>query len=401
MNSKKKMILIITATCVVILSLGLGLGLGLKTDSDSNSPTSSGSEGKDNLQYTTSNGITVSGTDVQNGKTMIGQTEYSITKNEEDLYLSIPGSTYALSGRELGVKGMFGNPGSRKYTENNNNKGEGKDNFYDLSHLLPTFGRLVVRIPNDGKIYGGYNDNLDQTGYMMFSKLAAFYPDGYQIGDFSENDGRGGINMLRLEQLKTLQTANDLTAENVDSVINGATATTKFGPFLFSDNNKTYVRLATNPTPSWPHDIGYAPATPDIAVSTWPDASANKEYWWDHSANYGWDGVFPRDRDYPFRISEFVNQDGTPYTITLRKDENTLAGAAVDVPLNKLYMPLTFVQGRYQHPVLGLIQPNITGHVEFSYSIEDENGTQPTFQVNDDGSLTLPTLLLPLQKSNN
>ncbi len=397
---KKKIIVIAgISTLVLALGLGLGLGLGLKKTESETTSTIVPPLVESDVQYSTATGIVVNARDIENQKVMIDQMECEITKEGESLYLSIPSSTYSLSGKQVWTKNMFNNIGGRVY-DKSTVKGEGKDNFYDLNHLLPSLAIGIVRIPNDGKIYGGYVGNSIGTGYVMNSKLAALYPNGYQIGDFNR-DGKGGINMLMLQQLKTLISASSLTAENVDDIISSAPTTTKFGPFLYAEytEGRTYIRLATNPAPATPAEIGYVSPNPDTFITYFPFAGPRQPYWYDEQTSPEWDGTSEREQDYQFKIREFVHKDGTPHTITLSKDATTMAGAVVDVPLNTLYMPLTFVQGQYQHPVLGMIQPDVNGNVKFDYSIKDANGNQPTFHVNDDGSLSLPTLLLPLQKN--
>ena len=410
MTTNKKIFIIISGVSVLTLSLGLGLGLGLDSNDETETTTTTPSEpenpttgNEEKFEYTTATGITVSDEDVQSRKAMIEQTEYTISQDGDEFYLNIPGSTYHLTGKQVWTRALFNNPGGRIYNDNTV-KGEGKYNFYDLNNLLPSLGVGVVRIPYNGKVYGGYVDNADATDYIMSRKLVTLFPNGYEIGDFSltDYDGgghfRGGINMLKLEQLKALMAATSLTAENVDAIINGVTTTTKFGPFLYSDNNKTYIRLATNPSPATPADIGYASDNPDTATTDWPYSGPQNPYWYDQVVSPEWDGTSQRDQDYQFRISEFVHKDGSRYRINLTQDASNLASAAVDVPLSDLYMPLTFVQGKYEHPVLGVLQPDSAGNGNFSYPIKNESGSQPTYKITDDGSLTLPTLFLKLTK---
>ena len=108
---KKKIIMIAgISTLVLALGLGLGLGLGLKTDSET-SPTQTQTVTENDVQYSTATGIVVNAKDIKNKKIMIDQMECEITKEGESLYLSIPSSTYSLSGKQIWTKSMFKNIG--------------------------------------------------------------------------------------------------------------------------------------------------------------------------------------------------------------------------------------------------------------------------------------------------
>ena len=379
LDKKKISIIAGVSVAVLTLSLGLGLGLGLKSSSSD----------EFNEQYATVTGIAVSSDDINNGKTTIAGVEYQVSKTGDDVFIQVPSSTYTLSPSTIRTKGMFGS-GAGKIYKGSTVMGEGKDNFYNLNGLLESLNVGVVKIPGDGKIYGGYVEKSDHSGYEINTKLASVFPSGYQIGDFNI-EGKGGINMLMLEKYSALMSATQVTADNVDSIVDNAPTTTKFGLFLFQEGSKQVIRLATNNAPTKPSEIGMAPANPATVTSQWP-------------GGWGDDDIKPTidehlAADYTFKIREFTNMDGSTKTLTLESTVTDLNNAVYDVPLNELYMPITLTQGNYVHPVLGLIQPRADGTVSFNDSITTESGAQPTVTINNNGTLTLPTLLIKLEKN--
>ncbi len=379
---------IIVALLTLILALGLGLGLGLKTSSSSLAPVTQ--------SHTTPFGLSISAEDINNGKTTINNTEYSIIRQNDNVFLQVPAATYSVTPKTLTTKGMFGSTAGKTYNANTV-LGEGKDNFYDINDLLPSLNMGVVRVTNHGKIYGGYVKKADNSGYVINDKLEILFPDGYEIGDFSK-DGKGGINMEKLEKLILLRRSFILvTARDLESALRNAHTDTIYKFYKFFENGRTLINLVTNSHPEFPFQIGYAPTDGNLVYQNlWPGQSVNKPYWKDEITRPTVNEH--KQQDYTFKVREFTKKDGTYHEFTLSKDNDDF-NQEMRIPLNELYVPMTFTNGHLNHPVLGLIQPDPTGIFDFNNpSIQDENGNSPSVEMNDDDTLVLPTLLVKLEK---
>ena len=398
---KKKIILITSiSTAVLIFSLGLGLGLGLETSSSEISTPRTPS-----TYYNTAAGVGVTDLDIEKGKVTINEEEYVIEKKDDAAFLKIPAFNGKLSPNLVRAIGMFDVNG-KEYTKNEV-KGEGRNNFYDLNFLIPTMNIGVVRIPNDGKIYGGYVDaESEDQDYKVSPILEKVYPNGYEIGAFYHFDtdiieGRGGINMLKLEKLLTLLTADspfNSEAEVATALENVAT-TTRFGFFKYKEGEPEtdYLRMATNGKATKPSEIGYAP-TEDYPDRSLLPGGDNQKYWWEDAERISLSDHENNDKQ--FTIKSFTNQFGRSSTVLVRLEKGVdYKSAAVDVELNKLHLPITINPGFDLHPVLGMIQPDIDGFLAVDETITNENGGKATININADGTFSVPSLLIKIEKS--
>ena len=386
LKSKKVAIIAGVSAAVLVTALGVGLGVGLSTSTTDSSESSE--------HYISFSGIGVTPAEINNGKKTVDGTEYQIKKEGDSYFLKAPTSTFNLSSRIIKAGEYQALPYTigKIYTEMTV-MGEGKDNFYDINFITPSLNVGVVRIPNDGKIYGGYVENDEGNGYKMDDKLAQYFPNGFQIGDFNP-DGYGGVNMLMLEKLIQLRNASEstLSQEFIDNLDD---STTKFTRFKFTKYGAE-IRLWTNTNPTTPSEIGYAPDNANTSTSNTPTGSGNKPFLFDAGSRPSWDTH--KQKDIEFSIMKFKKKDGTSYKLTLEKEVDDLDDVVIQVPLNDLYTPILLQQGKTIHPLLGLVKPDATGNIRFDNSVITEDGNQPTIQVNDDNSVTLPTLLIKLEK---
>ena len=403
-GKKKIIISAAISISVLIFSVSLGLGLGLKSSSgeSNNNPTF---EQAPSTYYETVTGISINNNDLAKGKVIIKNQEYSIEKQNDEYFIKVPAFSEHLSPNKVISPSIFNIPA--KTFSDNTIKGEGKDNFYNLDYLVPSLSIGIVRITNDGKIYGGYVDaqsaNLD---YQVNPILEKVYPHGYIIGNLYQFDsivinGRGGINMLKLQKMLTLLEADVPfnTEEEVATALENVPTTTRFSFFLNKEGEpqEDYLRIAFNSRPTKPNEIG-------ATLEDYPDPSlinkgggGNEQYWWqqqntislsDH-ANY----------NYEFYVLFFLNQYGAAgHSFTLEKGVD-YKNAAVDFALDKLNIAIEMIPGRFIHPVLGMIQPNVDGSITFNETITTENGEAPTITVNSDSTFSMPTTLVKISKN--
>ncbi len=411
----KMKIILITGISVAVVALGVGLGLWLGLDSGSDSETTNEEPGKQKQQYTTITGVNVTNEDIDAGKIIVAGNEYSITRKNNNFYIKISEATYSLSAKTITSKGLGQPQTFVKTFDKNTDKGEGKDNFYDIQNILPEASLLhgPIRIPGDGKIYGGYVEDRTTNEYKMNDNLVTVFPNGYEIGDFNDL-GQGGVNMGKLEELRHLEIAisqrtSFSTMDDVNTALEDVQTITKFGFFLHTEGNKDVIRLVTNSRPEFPHNIGFNPAGQMYNYNYQPDDPSPERAWPHHDDGdqlWGDEDTKPtieelQQHDYTFKVQEFTKQDGTAYEIVLSKNTERLVDAVVDVPLNQLYIPMTITPGFYNHPVLGKIQPDSTGSVHLMDSIETEDGNQPVIEINNEGELILPTLLIKLEEKHS
>ena len=411
----KMKIILITGISVAVVALGVGLGLWLGLDSGSDSETTSEEPGNQKQQYTTVTGVTVTNEDIDAGKITVDQIEYEITRSNNNFYIKIPENTYSLSAKIITSKVLGQQQGSERIFDDNTEKGKGKNHFYDIQSILPetSFFHGPIRIPGDGKIYGGYVKDRTTNEYKMNDNLVTVFPNGYEIGDFNDH-GQGGVNMGKLEELRQLEIKisegiSVNTMDDVNQILADVARITKFGFFLHTEDNKEVIRLVTNSRPEFPRQIGFNPTDPMYNYNYQPDDPSPERAWPHHDDGgqlWGDEDTKPtreelQQHDYTFKVQEFTKQDGTAYEIVLSKNTERLVDAVVDVPLNQLYIPMTITPGFYNHPVLGKIQPDSTGRVHLMNSIETEDGNQPVIEINNEGELILPTLLIKLEEKHS
>ena len=400
LKNKKVAIIAGVSAAVLVTALGVGLGVGL---SGNDSQTSKS-------YYSTVTGIGISNEDIKTGKLELNENEYSIRQMNGNAFLEIPSFSGSIA-PIIKVANMF-NVEGKPYKENTT-KGEGKGNFYDLNYILPSLSIGVVRIPNDGKIYGGFIESTSgDIDYKVDPKLEKVFPNGYDIGNFNTYFSSvpdvpggafhlgigggyyydGGINMLKLQKLKTLlDTSETLNSEaDVDAALSNVETTTRFGFFLQTVNGENVIKMATNSEPTKPSEIGYVPNVFDAPITL--------------DDKYKSTSVNPTiqelsQRDYNFPINSFKDNENQRLSLTLTQGTQNLSEATQEVELNDLYINITYEPRDFTHPILGLLKPNVEGTIPLDESIVSESGESIAIELNPDSTFTSPTIFMKFIKN--
>ena len=396
---KNKIIIIAgVSAAVLVTALGVGLGVGLNTSSSNGD--SNGNENPhyvaDANHYVSYNGLGVTAEDISNGKAIIDGQEYAITKRGEDFYLKVP-SFSGTAQRSVKAWNIYGGP-TREFSETTV-KGEGKNNYYDLNFLLPSLAIGVIRIPNDGKIYGGFTESTkENVDYEVDPKLKKVFPNGYEIGSFQDTPGvadyyyLGGINMLKLQELKTLLNYdNSLNSmSDVEAALVNSPTTTRFGFFLErGTTGENFIRIAAYSKPTMPSEIGYVPTVFDTPISL------NEDYYPSLEATFFSEHA---QKDLEMSLQGFRGDlDGSSPKITLRKGTRPLSEETQEVSLARLYTHMWFNPKPINNPILGSLKVDSKGSIKLDDSIKTISGEQPVIHLNSDSSFTMPTLLVKLE----
>ena len=384
LKSKKVAITAGVSAAVLVTALGVGLGVGLNNSSSSDENTGYTADAN---HYAAYNGVGVSGTDIENKKVTIEGNEYSIRKRGTDFYLEVP----PFSGKsqpQIRLNGIIANISGTDFYTPNPTKGRGKDNYYDISFVFPSLSIGIVRIPNDGKIYGGFVESTkEDVDYEVNPKLKKLFPNGYEVGSFFEPGDVGGINMLKLEKLKTLlntsRSLNSMT--DVETILQDVPTITRFGFFYYRYQNIEYIVLAKNRKATKPSEIGYVPTVFDAPVSL-------------SDEDYDVFGLFSAlteqkhaQNDVEFTIPLFETADNEFMKLTIMKGDRDLSQQIQNVDLNNLFLPLEYHSRTFTHPILGSLKPNLYGAFEFDDSIITTNGEAPDIKLNPDSTFTTAT----------
>ena len=387
LKNKKVAIIAGVSAAVLVTALGVGLGVGLNNSSSSDDYIA------DANHYATYNGVGVSGTDIENKKVTIEGNEYSIRKRGADFYFEVP----SFSGKiqpTVRIKDILSTFSGKDFFDSNPVKGEGKDNFYDVNFIFPSLSIGTIRIPNDGKVYGGFVESTkENVDYEVNQKLKKVFPNGYEIGSFTE-PSIGGIEMAKLEKLNTLlATSRNLNSmADVEAVLQNVPTKTKFGFFYYTFNSQEIITFATNKKARKPSELGYVPTVFDAPVSL-----SNEDY--DIYVTRAVSETSHAQRDYEFDIAGFEGANNILRTLTLKKGDRDLSDQIYDVDLNNWFIPLEYGPQSFTHPILGLLKPNLYGAFEFDDSITTTNGEAPDVKLNPDSTFTMPSLLLKLNPS--
>ena len=387
---KNKKVAIIAGVSAAVLVTALGVGLGVGLDNSSSSDENPGYVANAN-HYVAYNGIGVTAEDIRNGKALIDGEEFLITKQNEDFYLKIP-SVSGVSYPSVEIYKLFDIGVDRIYSNEEPTVGRGKDGYYDIDYASSDLAIGVVRIPHDGKIYGGFIESTkENVDYEIDPKLKKLFPNGYEIGDF-KYELFGGINMLKLEKLKTLLKYNGSldTMADVETALENVPTTTRFGFFLDSQSS---IKIATYKKATTPSELGYVPENFDNPITLSTDdylLSSNTVTMEQHAQG-----------DIVFSISGFKDSGGHTPTITLKQGTGPLSAETKEVSLDNLYTFMSFVPDKTKkHPVFGNINFGINGVLRLDDSVKTVSGEQPVIHQNPDSTYTIPTLLLRLDATN-
>ncbi len=388
LKNKKVAIIAGVSTAVLVTALGVGLGVGLSTSSSSSNGDENPGYTADANHYISYNGIGVTADDISKGKISIDGNEYSITKRDGDFYFKVP-SFSETAQPSITVINSF-TIGTKYFNLLDVSKGNGKDNYYDFGFLMPSLSIGVVRIPNDGKIYGGFIESTNQNvDYEVNPKLRKVFPNGYEIGDFKNLDF-GGINMLKLQKLKTLLNYNGSldSMTDVEAALENSPTTIRFGFFLDSQNS---IRVATYKKATMPSELGYVPENFDnpITLSTADYLlSSNTVTMEQHAQD-----------DINFQLSAFKKSNGDYVSITLPQGTRPLSQETQEVSLADLYTNLRYEAKLNSHSIIGDFRFSINGSLQLNDSIITESGEKPAIHLNPDSTFTMPTLLIRLNET--
>ena len=412
MKFEKKLITSVVSVIVTGLGLGSGLGLGLKHKGDSTDSTDKGDVTVipnnepdfvvDANHYITTTGVGVSGTDIVDRKVTINEKKYSVKKKDEEFFLEVPSVSEKLQPK-IYQYNLFEEwlRGGAAFNSIDPLDVQEKETFYNVDNLLPSLSIGVVRIPNDGKIYGGFVDSTkSNTDYEVHQKIAKVFPKGYEIGSF-DAEGQGGINLLKLQKLKTLlkHPGSLNSAADVVNALQNSPTTTRFGFFLRNLNGKNLISIAINHGATEPSEIGYVPTVFDQPIA-WPgdqySSILTRETTLADLANRGQD--FPISF-YKGFVADQDNHVPEAYTMHLDRGVTDLSQEVKEVNLGDLNILFRYETTTVSHPLLGQIKHNVDGTILLDDSIVLENGETPNLKLNADSTLTIPTVLVKLEAS--
>ncbi len=424
MKFEKKIATSIASVIIIGLGLGSGLGIGLQHKNNStDNIDSTNSIGKvdvpavpnngepdngetdfvvDANHYITTTGVGVRGNDIVDRKVTINGNEYSVKKKDEEFFLEVPSVSEKLQPKVY-LYNLFEEwlQGGSAFNSIDPLGVQEKESFYDINNILPSLSIGVVRIPNDGKIYGGFvNSTKPNTDYEVHPKIAKLFPNGYEIGSF-DSDGLGGINFLQLQQLKTLlkySKSLDSTYDVLRALQNSPT-TTRFGFFLRDLNGKNLISLAVNHGASEPSEIGYVPTVFDQPIA-WPGDQYSSIF----TRETTLDDLATRGQDFPISfykgfITDTENLVPEAYTIHLDQGVTDLSQEIKEVNLADLNLLFRYETTTISHPLLGQIKHNVDGTILLDDSIIMENGESLDLKLDADATLTIPTVLIKLEPS--
>ena len=323
-------------TAVLTLSLGLGLGLGLKSDDEPPKYKILGQEyTEDELKPILEDGITSEGV------------TYHFQKKNDGIYLTLPSSTVLTAssvtmkdnsfGRNILVGGDDPQPVA------------GENHFYNIDYA----GIGVVKIPNDGYVWGGFylNDNNEPV-------LRTGLSEPVEFGRINEN----GDALLRLGRIYVFQlNINADKSVNENYVLNSESEDAYFYTRIFAyqtqvKGSEKVMKVAVDQYPTLIGDILYNPLlTPDnfIEEEAWP-RSANQQPYWGKEKNLNPEPQAFNNENHPdikFRLGDLFKADGSPQTITWAAGElpNLIKG---DLKISDCFYKVNIKGGKIKLPLL-------------------------------------------------
>ncbi len=410
MGFEKKLITSVVSIIITGLGLGSGLGLGLQHKNNSTDttdktdviviPNKEPDFVVDANHYVTTTGVGVRGADIVDHKVTINGNEYLVQKKDEEFFLKVPSVSEKLQPKVY-LYNLFEEwlKGGAKFNSIDPLDVQEKDSFYNVDYVLPSLAIGAVRIPNDGKIYGGFVASTKQDrDYEVNQKITKVFPEGYEIGSF-DSEGRGQINFLKLQQLKTLlkYTGSLNSIDDVENALQDSPTTTRFGFFLRDLNGKNLISLAVNHGASEPSELGYVPTVFDQPIA-WP----GDQYSSIMTRETTLANLATRGQDFPISFYKGFAadpDDSEPevYTIHLDQGVTDLSQEVKEVNLGDLNILFRYESSNASHPLLGQIKSNVDGTVLLDDSIILESGESPNLKLNADATLTVPTVLVKLE----
>ena len=321
-------------TAVLTLSLGLGLGLGLQSDDEPAKYKILGQE------YTEAELKPI----LEDGITSEGVT-YHFQKKNDGFYLTLPASTVLTASSVTMKDTSFGR--NILVGGDNPQPVAGENHFYNIDYA----GIGVVKIPNDGYVWGGYylNDNNEPV-------LRTGLSEPVEFGRINEN----GDALLRLGRIfifqfniKTDQSVNENYVLNSES--EDALYSTRI--FAYQKGSQTVMKVAVNSYPDGvPGILNFDPfLTPDqfVEEDDWPLSSDGKPYW-GKEKNHNPEPQAFNNENHPeikFRLGDLFNADGSPQTLTWAAGElpNLLKD---EIKMNEFFYKVNIKGGKIKIPLL-------------------------------------------------
>ncbi len=390
---KKTKIIVISSISTIVLVLGLGVGLWLGLPSKDN--------GNQILNVT--NSSLPSGKpyqiDKKNKKVKIDEKEYDYREENGDKYIIVPEIEATFNEPKITVANMF-NKGLEKFQRDENNQlkiGEGKDYFYKI----PYFGIEVVKITNDGKIWAGFESTT--TGYRLKTMDSQATPVDisnklpYEVGSF-DDDGSGGLNMLKVERYLALIDDDGNTKEN--EILEETDIKWKLFKNIYTGDFIVYIGTMNNIT-----DDNARPST-NIAFYPTSDSTDPASYidfvegdFYQYPQGYDANNPPPIPTTKKFMVTDYKQRNGNP--ITFEWKDNEPANKEFSYLLKNMYIPIKIdVGGMIYNDVLGTLEALPSGKVLLPENFISLDGTAIDFlRIREKSStITLPSFKIKLEK---
>ena len=321
-------------TAVLTLSLGLGLGLGLKSDDEPAKYKILGQE------YTEAELKPI----LEDGITSEGVT-YHFQKKNDGFYLTLPAST-VLTASSVTMKDTgFGR--NILVGGDNPQPVAGENHFYNIDYA----GIGVVKIPNDGYVWGGFylNDNNEPV-------LRAGLSEPVEFGRINEN----GDALLKLGRIYVFQNNIKPDQSVYESyVVNSESPDAFFNTriFAYKKGSQTVMKVAVNSYPEQVSTIlGFnPPLTPDqfVEENDWPLSTNDQPYWGKEKNQNPEPNAFNNENhpEIKFRLGDLFNADGTPKILTWTAGE--LPNLIKDeIKMNEYFYKVNIKGGKIKLPLL-------------------------------------------------
>ena len=321
----KKMMAIVGGGIAVFLILALALGLAFGLDDG-------GSKIKKYL---------ISGTEytkdelLKNGYTKYG-VNYQFKEKDDGLYLVLPPETVltstpgVLQDTNFGHNISIGGEDAHEF--------EGKNHFYNISFA----GIGVVKIPNDGYIWGGFylNNNMPT--------LRSGLTEPVEFAKINEN-GDALFNLARVfelqENIEVNESVNSAYVLNKESDRVGT-----WRIFAYDDGSEVTMRVATKTYPHLVAEIWYnPPLLSSDKITEWP--STDGEAYWGQDENSKPQAF--NNQNHPaidFNIGDLVDANGDPLTVTWLV--GGLPNTSYDIPLTNMFYKVQITGGKAEIPLV-------------------------------------------------
>ncbi len=307
----------------LILALGLGLGFGLQSDDEVSKYTIFGNE------YTEAELV-------NDGVTNNGVT-YEFKKKDDGLYVVLPSATTFSTTPAMLQDTNFGRTISVGGEDAQDL--EGLNHFFNINYA----GIDLVKIPNDGYIWGGFylNDNNEPT-------LRSGLTEPVEFGTINEN-GDALINLARVYELQAnIQTDKSVSSAYVLNKESDRVGTWRI--FAYDDGSEVTMRVATKTYPRLVAEIWHnPPLLSSDKITEWP--STDGKAYWGQDENSKPQAF--NNENHPaidFNVGDLVDANGDPLTVTWLV--GGLPNTSYDIPLTNMFYKVRITGGKAEIPVV-------------------------------------------------